>query len=41
MQFTPFHLLFMYLKHKIKRILALQLNWKVNLKLSSQEMCQK
>ena len=30
-----FYLLFIYLEHKIKRILALSLNWKVNLKLFS------
>jgi len=28
-----FNLLFIYLKHKVKRILALSLNWKVNIKL--------
>jgi len=30
MQFMPFNLLFIYLEYKIKRILALPLNWKVN-----------
>jgi len=31
-------LLFIYLDHKIKRILALSLNWKVNFKLFHLEM---
>jgi len=35
-----FKLLFIYLEHKIKRILAL-LNWKVNFKLFNPEMDQK
>jgi len=35
-----FNLLFIYLEHKIKRILALLLNWKVNLKLFNPEMGQ-
>jgi len=30
----------MYLEHKIKRIQALSLNWKVNLKLFDTEMGQ-
>jgi len=33
-----FDLLFIYLEHKIKRILAFSLNWKVNFKLFSPEM---
>jgi len=33
-----FNLLFIYLEHKIKRILALSLNWKVNFKLFNPEM---
>jgi len=35
-----FNLLFIYLDHKIKRILALSLNWKVNFKLFNPEMGQ-
>jgi len=31
-------LLFIYLEHKVKRILALSLNWKVNIKLFNPEM---
>jgi len=33
-----FNLFIIYLEHKIKRILDLSLNWKVNLKLFSPEM---
>jgi len=33
-------LLFIYLEHKMKRILALSLNWKVNFKLFNPEMGQ-
>jgi len=33
-----FNLLFIYLEHKVKRILALSLNWKVNIKLFNPEM---
>jgi len=33
-----FSLLFIYMEHKIKRILALLLNQKVNFKLFNQEM---
>jgi len=35
-----FNFLFIYLEHKIKRILALSLNWKVNFKLFNPEMRQ-
>jgi len=35
-----FNLLLTYLEHKIKRILALSLNWKVNFKLFNPEMGQ-
>jgi len=35
-----FNLLFIYLEHKIKRIPALSLNWKVNFKLFNKEMGQ-
>jgi len=35
-----FNLLFIYLEHKIKRILALSLNWKVDFKLFNPEMGQ-
>jgi len=35
-----FNLLFTYLEHKIKSILALSLNWKVNFKLFNPEMGQ-
>jgi len=35
-----FHLLFVYLEHKIKGILALSLNWKANFKLFNPEMGQ-
>jgi len=35
-----FNLLFMYLEHTIKRILALSLNLKVNFKLLNPEMSQ-
>ena len=35
-----FSLLFIYLEHKINRILALSLNWKVNFKLFKPEMGQ-
>jgi len=35
-----FNLLFIYLEHKVKRILALSLNRKVNFKLFNQEMGQ-
>jgi len=35
-----FNLLFIYSEHKIKRILALSLNWKVNMKLLNPEMGQ-
>jgi len=35
-----FNPLFIYLEHKIKRILALSLNWKVNFKLFNPEMGQ-
>jgi len=35
-----FNLLFIYLEHKIKRILTLLLNWKVNFKLFNPEMGQ-
>jgi len=31
---------FIYLEHKIKKILALSLNWKVNFKFFNQEMGQ-
>jgi len=34
------NLLFIYLEHTIKRILALSLNWKVNFKLFNPEMGQ-
>jgi len=33
-----FNLLFIYLEHNIKRILALSLNWKVNFNSFSPEM---
>ena len=33
-----FNILFIYLEHSVKRILALLLNWKVNFKLFSPEM---
>jgi len=33
-----FNLLFIYLEHKTKRILALSLNWKDNFKLFNPEM---
>jgi len=33
-----FNLLFVYLEHKIKRIIALSLNWDVNFKLFYLEM---
>jgi len=39
MQFITFRL-FIYLEHKIKRILALSLNWKVNCKLFNPDMGQ-
>ena len=32
------NILLIYLEHKIKRILALSLNWKVNFKLFNPEM---
>ena len=35
-----FNLLFIHLEHKIKIILALSLNWKVNFKLFNLEMGQ-
>jgi len=35
-----FNILFIYLEHKIKKILALSLNWKVNFKLFNPEMGQ-
>jgi len=35
-----FNLLFIYSEHKIKRILALSLNWKVNFKLFNPKMRQ-
>jgi len=35
-----FNILFIYLEHKIKRILALLLNWKVNFTLFNSEMDQ-
>jgi len=35
-----FNLLFTYLEHKIKRILALSLKWKVNVKLFNPDMGQ-
>jgi len=35
-----FNILFIYLEHKIKRILAFSLNWKVNFKLFNPEMGQ-
>jgi len=39
MQFMALFL-FIYLEHKIKRILALSLNWKINFKLFNPEMHQ-
>jgi len=41
MQFMAFNHLFIYLEQKIKRILALSLNWKVNFNLFYPEMGQK
>jgi len=38
--FERINLLFIYLEHKIKRSLALSLNWKVNFKLFKPGMCQ-
>jgi len=38
--FHGFNILFIYLEHKIKRILAMSLNWKVNFKWFNPQMGQ-